>query len=89
MIGVTRLNGTRFVINAELIRTVEANPDTIVTLITGERMVVREPPGDIVRKTIEYGRLLRRSVPIDLPDDLCGNPPSSGGAAGEPRERAG
>jgi len=89
VIGVTRLNGTRFVLNAELIRTVEANPDTIVTLLTGERMVVRESPSQIVRKSIEYGRLLRRSVPIDLPDDLCGDPPNSGGAQGEPRDRAG
>lgn len=89
MIAVTRLNGARFVLNAELIRTIEENPDTIVTLITGERMVVRDPARDIVRKTIEYGRLLRRSVPIDLPDDLCGSPPTSGGGADEARDRAG
>ena len=36
MISVTRLNGKPFVINAELIRTVEENPDTVITLVNGD-----------------------------------------------------
>ena len=62
MITVTRLNGKRFVLNADLIRTVEENPDTIVTLVTGEHMVVKEPMREVVAKAVEYGRLLRRSL---------------------------
>ncbi len=60
MICVTRLNGQKFILNAELIRTIEENPDTIITLISGEHMVVKEPMNEIVRKTIEYGRHLRK-----------------------------
>ncbi|MCL4220542.1 MAG: flagellar FlbD family protein [Phycisphaerales bacterium] len=60
MIEVTRLNGKRFVVNAELIRTVEEQPDTIITLINGDHIVVRETMREIVEKVIEYGRTLRR-----------------------------
>ena len=63
MISVTRLNGDRFVLNAELIRTVEENPDTIITLINGDHIVVREKMAEIIRRTIEYGRHLRQTVP--------------------------
>jgi len=65
MIAVTRLNGDRFVLNAELIRTVEENPDTVITLINGEHLVVKERMQEIVRLVIEYGRHLRRMVPPD------------------------
>ena len=60
MISVTRLNGQKFVLNAELIRTIEENPDTIVTLISGEHLVVRESSKEIVRRVIEYNRHLRQ-----------------------------
>jgi len=63
MITVTRLNGKAFVINAELIRTIEENPDTTITLVNGDHMIVREPMRDVISKTIEYGRHLRRLTP--------------------------
>lgn len=59
MITVTRLNGSRFVLNAELIRTVEQTPDTMIRLTTGETLVVRESPEEIIERVVEYGRLLR------------------------------
>ena len=63
MITVTRLNGQRFVINAELIRTVEANPDTTIRLINGDTLIVREGMEEVVKLSIEYGRSLRRLLP--------------------------
>jgi len=63
MIVVTRLNGQKFVLNAELIRTVESLPDTTITLITGEKMIIKEPMEDVVERAIEYGRSLRRLIP--------------------------
>ena len=63
MITVTRLNGKHFVVNAELIRSVEENPDTTITLINGDHLIVKESLTDVVHKTIEYGRHLRRLVP--------------------------
>lgn len=63
MITVTRLNGGRFVLNAELIRVVEENPDTVVTLITGDKYVVKERMAEVVTKAVAYGRLLRGLEP--------------------------
>jgi len=56
LIWVTRLNGERLVINAELIETVEANPDTTITLLNGDRYIVKEPVEEIVEQVIEYKR---------------------------------
>ncbi|MCA9303686.1 MAG: flagellar FlbD family protein [Phycisphaerales bacterium] len=63
MITVTRLNGQKFVLNAELIRTIEESPDTIITLISGEHLVVLESTREIVHRVIEYERHLRRLCP--------------------------
>ena len=59
MITVTRLNGKPLVVNAELIRTIEENPDTTITLINGDHIIVQEPMKQVVAKTIDYGRSLR------------------------------
>jgi len=59
VITLTRLNGTRFVINAELIRTVEERPDTTIVLINGETFIVRERMEEVVARAIEYGRMIR------------------------------
>ena len=59
MITVTRLNDKPVVINAELIKTVESTPDTLITLVNGDRMMVKESMEVIVSKAIEYGRHLR------------------------------
>lgn len=59
MIKVTRLGGKELVVNADLIRFVEATPDTIVSLASGEKLVVQESVDEIIRRCIEYGRALR------------------------------
>lgn len=64
MITLTRLSGARFVVNAELIRTIEERPDTVLTLLSGDHIVVKEPLEEVVRRAIEYGRYLRRLEPI-------------------------
>ncbi len=63
MISVTRLNGKRMVINAELIRTVESNPDTTITLINGDHLIVKESVEQVVRLSVDYGRSLRTLLP--------------------------
>ena len=42
MIDVTRLNGKEITINCELIEVVEETPDTVVTLTTGKKIIVKE-----------------------------------------------
>jgi len=56
MIKVTNLNGEPFLLNAELIRYVEARPDTFITLVQGERIVVRESMDEVLRLALEYQR---------------------------------
>ena len=63
MITVTRLNDKPLVVNADLIRSVEENPDATITLINGDRIIVKESMGEIVQRVIEYGRHLRRMSP--------------------------
>lgn len=59
MIKLTRMNGEEFVLNAELIQYVESRPDTFVTLTTTERLIVREPVEEIVKRTLDYARTVR------------------------------
>ena len=48
MIKLTRLDGELFILNADLIRYVEARPDTFITLTTGERVVVAETMDEVL-----------------------------------------
>ena len=63
MIELTRLNGTRFLLNCDLIKIVEATPDSVVTLLSGEKMVVKETTDEIIERVVEHGRLLRAFAP--------------------------
>ena len=54
MIQLTRFGGEKFVLNADQIRYVEERPDTFVTLITGESLVVCEAMDEVVRRAVEY-----------------------------------
>ena len=47
MIEVTRLNGTKLIVNAELIEFVEETPDTVITLTTGKKIIVKESRQEI------------------------------------------
>lgn len=62
MIKASRLNDTEIVINAELIEFVEATPDTIITLSTGKKTMVKESVDEIVSRVIAYRRSLRRLI---------------------------
>lgn len=59
MIKLTRLGGEVFVLNADLIRYVEARPDTFVTLVSGERLVVRESMDEVMSRALDYQRSKR------------------------------
>ncbi len=54
MIQLTRLGGESFVLNAELIRYVEACPDTYITLVSGDRLVVGETIDEVVERAVTY-----------------------------------
>ncbi|MCR4434492.1 MAG: flagellar FlbD family protein [Clostridiales bacterium] len=54
MIKLTRLNGSEFVLNCELIETVESTPDTVISTINGKKLVVAETIEEIVERVIQY-----------------------------------
>ena len=54
MIELTRLGGQKIVINLELIESLEETPDTVVTLTTGKKYVVRETPSQIIAAVIRF-----------------------------------
>ncbi len=58
MIELTRLNGHPLVVNAELIKIVEESPDTVITLVTNDKMVVRETVGEVITRVVAYRRKL-------------------------------
>ncbi len=59
MITVTRLDKRVVVINADLIKMIESTPDTIITFINGDTVLVRDSVDDIVRHAIDYQRQVR------------------------------
>ena len=70
MIELTRLNGNPILLNSDLIKMAEASPDTMLTLINGEKVIVREELNDVLERVLVYrSRLLakvaRRLAPGD------------------------
>jgi flagellar protein FlbD len=62
MIDLTRLNGHRLTVNSDLIKHAEASPDTVLTLITGEKLIVRESCSEVAQRTLEYRSLVLRAA---------------------------
>jgi flagellar protein FlbD len=54
MVQVTRLGGKQITINALHIETIEATPDTIITLTTGNKFIVLEPVPVVVSLVEQY-----------------------------------
>ncbi len=80
MIELTRLNGQAMVVNSDLIKYVESSPDTMLTLIHGEKIVVSEPCDEVVRRISAYKAMLLVHVlaqisgagPVDLANIAAG-----------------
>jgi flagellar protein FlbD len=54
MIEVTKLNGNKITINADLIEIVEETPDTVITLTTGRKIIVKESRQDVKNLVKSY-----------------------------------
>jgi flagellar protein FlbD len=54
VIKLTRFDGSQLTINANFIEVVEANPDTVVTLITNKKFLVKETPEEITAMVVEH-----------------------------------
>ncbi len=64
MIALQKLNGQAFLVNVDLIETLESTPDTVIKLTTGRTLVAKNSVEDIVRKTIKYKQLCNQSFQV-------------------------
>ena len=76
MIELTRLNGNPIVLNSDLIKTAEASPDTMLTLINGEKLIVREELSEVLERVLAYrapllANVARRLSPNDAIRQSC------------------
>jgi len=58
MIHLTRLNNARLALNSDLIKYIEEAPDTVITLLNGEKLVVRETTGQVIERVLEFRRAI-------------------------------
>jgi flagellar protein FlbD len=63
MIKLTRFNHTEIVMNAELIEHIEATPDTVVSSVTGRKLLVLESVDEVIRRVVEYRRQVGPCIP--------------------------
>lgn len=64
MIRLTRLNNQPLTVNSDLIKFVEQSPDTLITLVTGEKIVVRESADEVLARLIEFRRSVLQGLPF-------------------------
>ena len=61
MVEVTKLNGSTVLVNAELIESVEETPDTVLSFVTGKKLIVKESRQEIKNLVILYKREIAAS----------------------------
>jgi flagellar protein FlbD len=78
VITLTRLSGSVFALNSDLIERVDSTPDTVITLVDGTKYVVREPLRDVVDAIREYrGAVIAESARMGAASDVASaNPPA-------------
>ena len=85
MIQLTRLNGQPLLINSDLIKLIENAPDTVISLVNGEKIVVRETREQILERIVQF----RRRVLDGLQMNFSGwTSPRAGPADNKPKDIA-
>lgn len=65
MIPLTRLNGTKYYLNADMIMSVEGTPDTVITLLNTSKFIVKDKPEEVIDRIMKYQRSIHiRDVEI-------------------------
>lgn len=62
MIHLTRLNHISLVLNADLIEFIEVTPDTVISLTTGQKLVVLESAEEVVRRVVQFRRAIYSGI---------------------------
>lgn len=63
MVKVTKLNGNDIIVNSDLIEFIESTPDTIITLTTGKKLIIKDTIEDVIAKIINFKKKV-----FDLPE---------------------
>jgi flagellar protein FlbD len=69
MIHLTRLNNQPIVVNADLVKFIENAPDTVITLLTGEKLIVRESVEEVLNRIRDFQRRFYRRIAAGTPLD--------------------
>lgn len=78
MIKLTRLNNHPLVVNSDLIKSMENAPDTVLSLVTGDKIIVRETTEQVLELVIAFRRAVLAGLtppPMDLPTVTSPVPP--------------
>ena len=62
MIILTKLDGSTFLLNCDLIEEIFANPDTTIRLVNDKIVIVKDTIEEIVQKTIDYRKQIYQLV---------------------------
>jgi flagellar protein FlbD len=87
MIQLTRLNRTSVTVNSDLIKLIEQSPDTVITLVNGEKLLVRETIPEILDRIVQFRRSIIASG--SLPDLLTDPAPIGPTSPASPPRKAG
>jgi flagellar protein FlbD len=83
MIHLTRINRVPLVVNSDLIEHVEVTPDTILSLTTGQKFVVRESADEVIHRIIEFRRAIRQSSDSEALPEVGGHGPAEPSTPGK------
>ncbi len=62
MIQLTRLNNHPLTVNSDLIKSVEQAPDTVITLVNGDKIVVRESAQEVLERVVQFRRSVLQGI---------------------------
>lgn len=62
MIHLTRLNNNPLTVNSDLIKFVEQSPDTVITLLNGEKIIVRESADAVLQRIVQFRRTVLEGI---------------------------
>jgi flagellar protein FlbD len=74
MIWLTRLNNHPLAVNSDLIKFVEQAPDTVLTLVNGEKMIVRESTEEVLNRILQFRRSVLQGIPSFWNQVAVGSP---------------
>jgi flagellar protein FlbD len=74
MIQLTRLNKQPLMVNSDLIKFVEKAPDTVLTLVNGEKVIVLESADVVLQKIVAFRQNIMSGLQLVISEPLAGNP---------------